>query len=111
MPDPTLFTNINDFAEHITGERERVDAIAKRIFRATSSGVRSGFQTENGADLFWVAGFTEGWGGEHPKYKLQFPFTLEQYEEALTAANTDGSDMWDHPDNTRIDSAGDDAFD
>lgn len=65
--------------------------IAKQLYKNTSCGI-SFIPDDNGVR---VAGYCEGWDGECSPHRLQYPFTMNEFWEAVEAADKDGCDAWD----------------
>jgi hypothetical protein len=78
------------WAEEETEEKS-IALLEKWVFRGTKCGCIFGIN-ENGV---YVGGYAEGSDAELPIYTLVYPFTLEEWTEALDHADAEGIEEWD----------------
>jgi hypothetical protein len=72
-------------------EEKSIALLEKWVFRGTKCGCIFGIN-ENGV---YVGGYAEGSDAELPIYTLVYPFTLEEWTEALDHADAEGIEEWD----------------
>jgi len=81
---------MDDLSEEETEEKS-IALLEKWVFRGTKCGCIFGIN-ENGV---YVGGYAEGSDAELPIYTLVYPFTLEEWTEALDHADAEGIEEWD----------------
>jgi hypothetical protein len=69
----------------------RPELIEKMLFKSTKCGI--GYYCED--SYIVVSGYCEGDVGECPPIRLIFPFTIDEFNGAVDAADADGCALWD----------------
>ena len=72
-------------------EYRAVELMEKMVFKYTNCGCSFGAD-ENGVR---VSGYAEGSDAELPTHSLNWGFTMDEYNAALTQADEEGSEEWD----------------
>jgi hypothetical protein len=84
------------FADH-DKDRERAERLVGRsLFKYTSCGISFNHQPPLNESYghVSVAGYCEGWDGEHPSHVLSFPFKHSEFEKEVDAADKEGCVTW-----------------
>jgi hypothetical protein len=81
-------------AAHDTGTVDEVSkSIAHRLYKDTSSGIS--FYVPKGGKTVVVSGYCEGTDAECVSRELRFPFTDQEFDEQVAAADEDANVLWD----------------
>ena len=80
---------MNTYGE-VMGEEAASLFLAKRLFKDTSSGCcfyRNPVYVS-------VSGYVEGWDGQCPSHRLDFPFTAAQFWAEVSAGDKEACEIW-----------------
>ena len=87
-------------------EEKALALLEKWVFKGTECGCVFGtmLTTDQSADPegIYVGGYAEGSDAELPIYTLAYPFTLEEWTEALDQADADGVEEWKRANNQNL---------
>jgi hypothetical protein len=83
--------NLSELADAIGAVHETEESIARRVYKSTACGA-----------CFWivaggvgVAGYVEGWDGQCPEHVLDFPFEIEDFDQALQLCDEEADEIFD----------------
>lgn len=85
--------NLTDLASYVGASEDTEKSIQHRLYKDTDSGI--GFSVDAGGKEVSVSGYCEGTDAECQTYALAFPFTTKEFDEMVSMADKDGSDLWD----------------
>jgi hypothetical protein len=71
---------------------ELAKGIAHRLYKDTSCGI--GFHAPKDGKSISISGYCEGTDAECVSRELRFPFTPEEFDEQVEAADQDGNNLW-----------------
>ncbi len=86
-----MICNLDDLAHTIGAGHQTEESIAKRLFKDTECGITFSAHAAG----VTVAGFAEGSDAECPPHALDYPFSAEEFEAAITEADTEGCEAFD----------------
>jgi hypothetical protein len=86
-----LHAHVGSMSSDSTFE-ELAKGIAHRLYKDTSCGI--GFHAPKGGKSVIVSGYCEGTDAECQSRELVFPFTPEEFDAEVEAADQDGIDLW-----------------